>query len=175
MAADPGGRPARVCVYAGTFDPPTSGHMFMIRKGATLFDRLIVAVGVNPSKSCTFALRERLEMLRDCCREMPNVEVDSFEGRFLVRYAQSRGAGYILRGIRSEEDYRFEHAMRNVNEDLAPEITTVFLMPPRQICEVSSSFVKGLIGVEGWEQVVKPYVPEPVYRHLLGRARQEGG
>jgi pantetheine-phosphate adenylyltransferase len=95
------------------------------------------------------------------------VEVDSFEGQFLVHYAESKGAGYVLRGIRSEEDYRFEHAMRNVNEDLEPGVTTVFLIPPREICEVSSSFVKGLVGFEGWEEVVKPYVPEPVYQKLL--------
>ena len=85
-----------------------------------------------------------------------------------MRYAESKGAGYVLRGIRSEEDYRFEHAMRNVNEDMAPAVTTVFLVPPREICEVSSSFIKGLVGVEGWREVVKPYVPAPVYEKLLG-------
>ena len=160
-------RELKTCVYAGSFDPPTQGHMFMIEKGAELFDRLIVAVGINPKKHCTFSVKERLEMLRQCTRGFDNVEVDSFEGQFLVRYAQARGAGYILRGVRSEEDYRFEHAMRNVNEDLAAEVNTVFLIPPREICEVSSSFVKGLIGYEGWEQVIKPYVPEPVYKKLL--------
>ena len=70
----------------------------------------------------------------------------------LADYAESVGAQYILRGIRSHQDYEFERAMRNVNEDLKPEITTVFLIPPRQICEVSSSFVKGLVGPEGWER-----------------------
>lgn len=157
----------KTCVYAGSFDPPTNGHMYMIEKGADLFERLVVAVGVNPNKSYTFPLRARLEMLGECTSVLGNVEVDSFEGQFLAHYAHSKGAGYILRGIRSDEDYRFEHAMRNVNEDLEPGITTVFLIPPRQICEVSSSFVKGLVGFNGWEQVVKPYVPEPVYKRLL--------
>lgn len=160
---------AKTCVYAGSFDPPTRGHMYMVEKGAELFGHLVVAVGVNPAKRCTFSLAERLEMLRECTRGMANVEIDSFEGQFLVRYAASRGAGYILRGIRSDEDYRFEHTMRNVNEDLAAEVTTVFLIPPREICEVSSSFVKGLLGYEGWQEVVKPYVPEPVYERLLKR------
>jgi len=158
---------SKVCVYAGSFDPPTQGHMYMIRRGAELFDHLIVAVGVNPNKRYTFSVDERLEMLRACVLDLPNVEVDSFESLMLVHYAQSRGAGYILRGIRSEEDYRFEQPMRNVNEDLAPDITTVFLIPPREICEISSSFVKGLVGFEGWEAVVEPYVPEPVYERLL--------
>jgi len=156
----------RTCVYAGSFDPPTLGHMYMIERGAELFDRLIVAVGVNPNKRYTFSVQERLRMLRRCVRELKNVEVDSFEGRFLVHYAHSRGAGYILRGIRTEEDYRFEHAMRNVNEDLRPGITTVFLIPPRELCEISSSFVKGLVGFEGWQDVVKPCVPAPVFESL---------
>jgi len=160
-------RKPKTCVYAGSFDPPTKGHMYMIEKGAELFGRLIVAVGVNPNKSYTFDLATRLELLRECARGLANVEVDSFEGQFLAHYAQSKGASHILRGIRSDEDYRFEHAMRNINEDLEPGITTVFLIPPREICEVSSSFVKGLVGFEGWQEVVKPYVPEPVYRKLL--------
>ncbi|MFO8007103.1 MAG: pantetheine-phosphate adenylyltransferase [Candidatus Brocadiia bacterium] len=174
---------ADTCVYAGSFDPPTEGHMYMIEQGAALFGRLIVSVGVNPNKRYTFSVAERLEMLRECTRDFANVEVDSFEAKLLVRYAESMGARYILRGIRSEEDYRFEHTMRNVNEDLAPEISTVFLIPPREICELSSSFVKGLVGFEGWKEVVKPYVPEPVYERLLvgdiqwqeRRAGPEGG
>ncbi|MFW6189567.1 MAG: pantetheine-phosphate adenylyltransferase [Planctomycetota bacterium] len=157
----------KVCVYAGSFDPPTEGHMWMVEKGAELFDKLVVAVGVNPKKKYTFTVPERLDMLRECIRGMPNTSIDSFEGQFLVRYAESKGAGYILRGIRSLEDYRFEHTMRNVNEDLAGEITTVFLIPPREICEVSSSFVKGLVGYEGWEEAIKPYLPEPIYEKLL--------
>ena len=160
-------RKAKTCVYAGSFDPPTQGHMFMIEKGAGLFDRLIVAVGVNPSKKCTFPVEERLAMLRECTAPFENVEVDSFEGQFLAHYAASKGASHILRGVRSFEDYRFEHAIRNINEDLEPGITTVLLIPPREICEISSSFVKGLVGFEGWQDVVKPYVPEPVYKRLL--------
>ena len=158
---------AKVCVYAGSFDPLTNGHMYMIEKGAELFDRLIVAVGVNPNKKYSFIVADRLAMLRECTQQFSNVEVDSFEGQFLVHYAGAKGAGYILRGVRSEEDYRFEHAMRNVNEDLEPGITTLFLIPPREICEVSSSFVKGLVGFEGWQDVVRPYVPQPVYERLL--------
>jgi pantetheine-phosphate adenylyltransferase len=141
--------------------------MYMIERGAELFDGLVVAVGVNPNKASTFTVEERLDMLRCCTQHLGNVTVDSFEGEFLVHYARAQGAGYILRGVRSEEDYRFEHAMRNINEDLEPDVTTIFLIPPREICEVSSSFVKGLVGFGGWQEVVKPYVPEPVYERLL--------
>jgi len=158
-----------ICVYAGSFDPLTNGHMYMIEKGAELFDTLIVAAGTNPNKRYTFNTQERVSLLRACTREFDNVKVDHFEGLFLVDYAQSVGAKYILRGIRSGEDYEFERAMRNVNEDLKPQITTVFLIPPRQICEISSSFVRGLVGPKGWQKVIKPYVPKPVYEKLLER------
>ncbi len=156
-----------ICVYAGSFDPPTMGHMYMIRKGSQLFSRLIVAVGTNPNKRYSFSTSERVEMLRACVKEFANVEVGDFEGTYLVDYANSVGASHILRGIRSQQDYEFERAMRNVNEDLRPEIATVFLMPPRELSEISSSFVKGLVGPAGWQKVIKPYVPEPVYQKLL--------
>ena len=166
----------RVCVYAGSFDPPTMGHIFMIEKGAALFDRLIVAVGDNPQKRCTFSTAERIEMLLACVEDLDNAEVDSFRNQFLVHYARGRGAGYVLRGIRTDEDYRFEHAMRNVNEDLEPGITTVFLISPREVREISSSFVKGLVGVEGWQDAIRAYVPEPVYEKLLSaEARLQWG
>jgi len=170
---------SNLCVYAGSFDPPTQGHMYMIQKGSELFSRLIVAVGTNPNKRYTFSAEERAELLRACTVEYANVEVDNFEGLFLVDYASSVGANYILRGIRSQHDYELERAMRNINEDLNPNITTVFLIPPREICEISSSFVKGLVGPKGWEECIRPYVPPAVHKKLLeGRVRwhtQSGG
>ena len=168
-----------LCVYAGSFDPPTQGHMFMIREGSRLFRRLIAAVGTNADKRYTFSIDERVEMLCASTKEFDNVEIDHFEGRFLVDYAKSVGANYILRGIRSNQDYEFEHAMRNINGDINPDIMSVFMMPPREICEVSSSFVKGLVGPQGWQEVIRPYVPPPVYEKLLASPvrwhRQSGG
>src|SRR5215470_10578903 len=156
----------RLGVYAGSFDPPTIGHLWMIEQGVRLFDRLIVAVGVNPEKRYTFSLEARLEMLRDSTKNLRNVAVASFCNRYLIHYAQSVGATHILRGIRSESDYEFERTMRNINGDLDSGICTVFLMPPRGIAEVSSSMVKGLIGPVGWRKIVRKYVPAPVYRRL---------
>jgi len=154
------------CIYAGSFDPPTQGHLFMIEKGSMLFDHLTVAIGLNPDKTYSFSLEERIAMLRECTTKYDNVNVEHFEGQYLVNYAGKTGAKYILRGIRSNQDYDFERAMRNVNEDLNPEITSVFLMPPREICDISSSFVKGMVGPKGWRKAVRPYVPEPVMKKL---------
>ncbi len=139
----------------------------MIEEGARLFTRLVVAVGVNPDKKYTFPLEERLSMLRESTWAFRNVSVAAFSKRYLIHYAQSVGATHVLRGIRSESDYEFERTMRYINSDLDAEICTVFLMPPRDIAEVSSSMVKGMIGPAGWKAIVRKYVPAPVYRRLL--------
>jgi pantetheine-phosphate adenylyltransferase len=158
-------------VYAGSFDPPTIGHLWMIEQGARLFDRLIVAVGVNPEKKYTFTLEARLGMLRGATKRFRNVSIASFSNRYLIHYAQSVGATHILRGIRSESDYEFERTMRNINGDLNAEICTIFLMPPRGIAEVSSSMVRGLIGPVGWQTIVRKYLSKPVYEKLLEHYR----
>jgi len=160
-------RNLRLGVYAGSFDPLTVGHLWMIEQGRNLFDKLIVAVGVNPEKKYTFTLEERLVMLRESTKKFRNVSVTSFSNRYLIHYAQEVGATHILRGIRTESDYEFERTMRNINGDLDAAICTVFLMPPRGIAEVSSSMVRGLIGPDGWQKIVRKYVPEPVYKRLL--------
>ena len=165
---------SRFAVYAGSFDPPTIGHVWMIEQGAALFDRLQVAVGSNPEKRALFSAPERCAMLGALTSTLPNVEVASFEQQYLIRHAQAIGAGFMLRGIRSSHDYEYERGMRNVNGDLGPGVTTVFLMPPRGIAEVSSSLVKGLIGPEGWQDVVRGFVPPVVLEQLL-RSGGRGG
>src|SRR6185503_12669240 len=136
----------RLGVYAGSFDPLTIGHVWMIEQGVLLFDRLVVAIGINPEKGYTFTLEERLAMLRESLRQHRNLSITSFSNSYLIDYAQQVGATHILRGIRSASDYEYERTMRNINGDLDSGICTVFLMPPRDIAEVSSSMVKGLVG-----------------------------
>ena len=153
----------RIGVYAGSFDPVTNGHMYMIREGAKLFDELIVAIGINPDKKYTFTLKQRLEFLKDSTRGIASIKLEHFSNMFLVDYARTIGAGYILRGIRNPNDYEYERAMRYVNADMNPDVTTVFLVPPREISEVSSSFVKALVGPKGWERMVKDYLPPSIY------------
>jgi pantetheine-phosphate adenylyltransferase len=159
----------RIAVYAGSFDPVTNGHMYMIHEGARLFDVLIVAIGINPDKRYTFTLEQRLDFLKKCTRGIPNVKLEHFTNMFLVDYARRVHAGYILRGIRNPNDYEYERGMRYINADLNPSVVTAFLIPPREIAEVSSSFVKGLVGPRGWERVVKDYLPKPIYSHFLSR------
>lgn len=155
-------------VYAGSFDPITNGHLWMIAQGAKLFDELIVAVGTNPDKEYTFHVEERIALVENVVQSLPPVDITSFTHQFLVYYAHSLNA-YILRGIRNERDYAYEREMRHINSDLSPEITTVFLMPPREIAEISSSFIKGMIGPEGWESIVRQYVPAATYQAFIDR------
>lgn len=157
----------RRAVYAGSFDPVTLGHLWMIEQAAGIFHELIVAIGVNPEKRSTFTLAERLEMLKRCTKRFPNVRVDSFENMYLVRFAEASKVDCIVRGIRNSDDYEFERSMYNINRDLDPDILTMFLMPPRGFAEVSSSMVKGMIGPLGWEEVLANYVPPAVYDRIL--------
>ena len=163
----------RKAVYAGSFDPLTKGHVWMIETGLRLFDQLIVAIGNNPDKQYTFTVEHRMELLKASLPEDDALTIAHFENRFLVDYAHAEGAQYILRGIRSENDYEYERVMRYINADLKNEITTVFLMPPREIAELSSSMVKSLVGPVGWEKPVHKYVPSPVYDALVTWAEDE--
>lgn len=157
----------RRAVYAGSFDPPTNGHMFMIEEGAKLFEELVVAIGVNPDKRSSYTLEKRLALLEAVTGHLKNVRVTSFEHEFLIRYAAKVGASHVLRGIRSTIDFEYEKTMRQVNADLEPDVTTVFLVPPRHLAETSSSFVKGLVGPVGWREVVRKFVPPPVFEAIL--------
>ncbi len=156
----------RTAVYAGSFDPPTNGHLWMIEQGLRLFDHLYLAIGSNPSKSYTFSVEERLQMLTDSVPSCERLTIGHFNNRYLVDYAQEVGAKYILRGIRNQNDYEYERVMRHLNGDMTPDITTTILMPPRKISEISSSTVKGLIGPDGWEDIVRRYVPQAVFEKL---------
>lgn len=156
----------RTAVYAGSFDPPTKGHLWMIQHGLELFDHLYVAIGSNPSKSYTFSVEERIELLKASTPSCDRLSITHFDNCYLVDYAQRVGAKYILRGIRNQNDYEYERVMRHINGDMEPTITTTILMPPRSISEISSSVVKGLIGPKGWQSIVQRYVPEAVFKKL---------
>lgn len=172
MPTTPDGQ-GEIAVYAGSFDPPTTGHVWMIEHAARLFGRLIVAVARNPEKSYTYPIDQRLGWLGEVACGLPNVEVASIENEFLARFTDRVGARFIVRGIRNEDDYQYERAMRYVNADMSPGVITVFLMPPRELCEISSSFVKGMIGPEGWEEVVSRIVPTGVFKDLREASGQD--
>lgn len=131
----------KIAVYPGTFDPITNGHCDIIRRGLKLFDGIIVAIARNGSKDPLFTVEERLEMLRETVKSLPNVEVDSFDG-LLVDYVVKRGADTILRGLRAVSDFEHEFQMALMNRKLNKNVQTVFLMTGLRWIFISSSIIK---------------------------------
>ena len=154
----------RIGIYAGSFDPPTSGHLWMIQQGACLFDELVVVLGVNPDKKGFLSEAQRMDALRGMLAGGPaNVRVEKMNGGFLVDYARRLGATHLLRGIRNTVDFEYEKSMDRMNARMEPALQTVYLMPPPELESVSSSFVRGFVGVQGWQRWVRECVPANVF------------
>jgi pantetheine-phosphate adenylyltransferase len=128
-------------IYAGSFDPPTKGHLDVIERASSLFPKLIVAIGVHPTRSALFTLDERLALLREITRPLPNVEVSSFQG-LLIGYCRTVGARVIVRGLRAVTDFEYELQIAHGNADMAPEVETVFLPTRTNYGFVSGSLVR---------------------------------
>jgi pantetheine-phosphate adenylyltransferase len=158
-------------IYPGSFDPVTNGHLDIIERGSSIFDRVVVAVLVNAGKDPLFSIEERLGMLKEATRLWDNVEVDSFDG-LLVNYAVSRRARVILRGIRAVTDYEYEFQMALMNRRMQPTIETVFMMPAEAYSYLSSSVVKQVAGLGG---SVGGLVPDVVERCLYEKSRRKAG
>ena len=131
-----------IAIYPGSFDPITFGHVNVIERSLKIFDRVIVAVAVNSSKTTVLSLEERLDLLKQVLGDMDGVEVDSFKDRLLIEYAQSKGAQIIIRGLRTVSDYDYEFQMAHANRALDPEIDTIFMMTESRYSHLSSTLIK---------------------------------
>jgi len=138
----------RTAIYPGTFDPLTLGHVDIIARGSSLFDKIIVAVLRNVEKAPLFSVEERIEMINEAFADRDNVEADSFTG-LLVDYAKEKKAAAIVRGIRAISDFEYEFQMALMNRRLAPTIETVFMMPAEEYSYVSSRLIKEVAGLGG--------------------------
>jgi pantetheine-phosphate adenylyltransferase len=152
----------RSAIYPGTFDPITNGHLDLIRRGATLFDRIVVAVARNPQKGPLFPAKTRLAMARAALAGIPNVEVLLFD-ELLIDFAKKHGCGIILRGLRAVSDFEYELQIALTNRQMAPEIETVFLAPSIRYIYLSSRIVKEIASYGG---PVTDLVPPGVARRL---------
>ena len=152
-------------ICPGSFDPITNGHLDIIHRAATMFDRLVVAVLRNTEKQCLFSIEDRVTLIRESLQGVPNVEVDAFDG-LLVDYVRAKGARHILRGIRALSDFEYEFQMALMNRRLAPEVDTVFLMPREEYTYLSSRLVREVARLGG---PVEGLVPAPVARLLKER------
>ncbi|WP_054033745.1 pantetheine-phosphate adenylyltransferase [Desulfatitalea tepidiphila] len=131
----------KIAIYPGSFDPVTFGHMDIVQRGRKIFDHIIVAILNNPQKKALFSIDERLEMLRECMKDIPGLSFDSFDG-LLVDYAKTHGACAILRGMRAVSDFEKEFQLALMNRKLNREIETVFLMTGMRWFFTSSSIIK---------------------------------
>lgn len=157
-----------VSIYPGTFDPVTNGHLDIIERASGLFEKVIVTIAVNQNKKPMFTEAERKDMLVNVTSHLKNVEVDFFEG-LLVKYAEEKEAGVILRGLRAISDFEYEFQMSLTNRRLNPEINTVFLMPNEKYTYLNSSLVRELAS---FNANVKEFIPEYVLKKLEEKFRQ---
>jgi len=156
----------RTAIYPGSFDPITYGHIDIIKRAVTLFDRVIVAVARNINKSPMFTEAARRELILEAVRDIPRVEVDSFSG-LLVNYAQSVSAQAVIRGLRAISDFEYELQMALVNRKLDESLVTVFLMPHEKYTYLNSSIVKELAKFGGEVSCfVPPFVQEQIVKKL---------
>lgn len=130
-----------VAVCPGSFDPITYGHLDIIQRAANIFDTLIVAVGNNQHKNPLFSAEQRVELIRQVTRDLPNVEVDSYNG-LLVDYMRKRKANTVIRGLRAISDFEYEMQVASINRKIDQSIETFFMMTNNQYSYLSSSIVK---------------------------------
>lgn len=156
-------------VYPGTFDPVTNGHLDIIERACELFDTVIVSIAVNPNKKPLFSEKERIDMIRKVTSHLNNVEVDTFKG-LLVKNAENKKAGVIIRGLRAISDFEYEFQMSLTNKKLNPDINTVFLMPNEKYSFLSSSLVRELAS---YDANVKEFLPEYVLNKIKAKFRKK--
>lgn len=136
----------------------------MMRRGAELFDELVVVLAVNPDKAGFLSMEMRRDLLQNLAADLlGNVCVEVVQQGFLVDFAARIGATYLLRGMRNTIDFEYEKTIARMNSRMQPEIQTVFLMPPSELGEISSSLVRGFVGLPGWERWVQGCVPPCVF------------
>ena len=155
----------RIAVCPGNFDPVTIGHIDIIRRAATLFDKVIVLVVINPVKNTSFTPEERVALIRKSVAEIPNVEVDLYKG-LLVDYVRSKGAVAIVKGLRAMSDFEYEFQMALINKRMLPYAETIFLTTGINNLYLSSSLVKNVAMFGG---DISGLVPRAIHDEVVAR------
>jgi len=159
----------RTAVYPGSFDPITLGHLDVISRGVKVFDKIIVGVLVNVDKNSLFNIEERVELIRRVTKDLPNVEVVSFEG-LLIDFMKKYNAHVILKGLRAFSDFEYEFQMALMNNKLEPEVETLFMMTSAQYSYLSSTAVKQVAKFRG---ELKGLVPDMVISDIIKKVNEK--
>lgn len=153
-------------VYPGTFDPITNGHADLVERASRLFDRVIIAVADNPKKRPMLNLETRVNLAREVCKHLPNVEVTGFSN-LLSEFVVEKQANVILRGLRAVSDFEYEFQLANMNRVLAPDVESLFLTPAEQHSFISSTLVREIASLKGnVDHFVHPCVANALKEHI---------
>jgi pantetheine-phosphate adenylyltransferase len=158
-----------LAVYAGSFDPVTFGHLDLIERSGRIFDELVVAVGRHPTKKGFFSYAERVDLLREVTKDVPNLRIESFDG-LLIHFCEKIGARVIVRGLRAATDFEYELQIAHANADMVPRVDTVFLPTRTHYGFVSASLVREIASHGG---DVSHYAPAPVCEALKRKVAEK--
>lgn len=159
----------KIGVYPGSFDPVTNGHLDIIERASKIFDKLIVAVLVNPNKTPVFDIEERVELLKETTEHLPNVEVKAFKG-LLIDFMKQENAKVIIKGLRAVSDFEYEFQMALLNKKLEPSIETIFMMTNSKYSYLSSSMVKEVARFGG---CIEDLVPEKIVKKVMKKLNKK--
>lgn len=154
-------------IYPGTFDPITNGHLDIVTRAATMFDKVVLAVAVSPSKNTLFTLDERVALAQTAVAALPNVEVVGFSD-LMANFARTTQANILIRGLRTAADFEYEMQLAYMNRHLMSELESIFLMPAKEWSFISSTLVKEVARHNG---DVSHFLPEHVHQALLERLK----
>ena len=155
-------------IYPGTFDPITNGHLDIVERAAGLFDHVILAIAKHPKKNSLFTVEERIDLIQASIEHLDNVSVSSTDG-LIVRFAKENEAIALIRGLRSISDFEYEFQMALMNRSLAPEISTVFMMPDERYMHLNSTVVKEIAALEGDISAFVPAIVEAQLKSKLNK------
>lgn len=167
----------KLAVVSGSFDPITKGHLYVIEQAKKMADKVLILVATNPDKKYSLNHGARIDVIEHSILEQYGkdvllervISVDTLPpNMFTALAARAHGADAIIRGLRNVVDFEYEHSQQLVNSTIAPEVTTIFVMPPPDLIAVSSSAIRGMVGIDGWEQIAEKYVPAPAIKALKG-------
>ena len=155
-------------IYPGTFDPITNGHLDIAERAAVLFDHVILAIANHPKKNSLFTVEERIDLIQASIEHLDNVSVSSTDA-LIVRFAKENEAIALIRGLRSISDFEYEFQMALMNRSLAPEISTVFMMPDERYMYLNSTVVKEIAALEGDISAFVPTIVEAQLKSKLNK------
>jgi pantetheine-phosphate adenylyltransferase len=155
-------------IYPGTFDPITNGHLDIAKRAAVLFDHVILAIANHPKKNSLFTVEERIDLIQASIEHLDNVSVSSTDA-LIVRFAKENEAIALIRGLRSISDFEYEFQMALMNRSLAPEISTVFMMPDERYLHLNSTVVKEIAALEGDISAFVPAIVEAQLKSKLNK------